>query len=435
MAKRNIWPFGSRTTYRVTRKPGPGLKAGAESFKGAKIWQYGDVWKTDVDPASDFDTKRDVKAFVSWAKKNPGKSRGAKSAAYEAGRRALAAAAARHGTVNLTPSIAQRDEWGWAWREFMAGWNAEAKSTPNPGPKLGVYSLTMRQGTKIPTQHGIYTGLTNARQAAEKQGGAHFIGEVVDSQKKKVGYVVPSPDFTVAALRGLVESNIGNPGAPGSAFKRCVAEVEAKGGAHDPRAVCAAAGRKKYGAKAFQAMAAAGKKRASKRKGNPAAEAAEAYKEFHGRPSGEVVTVKQKLHYHAHLAALGELRKIVVRALDGGKVTLSDFGSSILAENEAKNQMFVEGGDQSVDLEEFGIFEPHEVETLGEVLEVAYFTTKDHLGKEGGTAIFFHETGETNEGGRRKKVGWPPDLIYYVRDKRLVFSGGSYIIRAEGIDK
>jgi hypothetical protein len=47
------------------------------------------------------------------------------SDAYEAGRRALRAAAAKHGTVNLTPSIAQRDEWGHAWNDFMRGWNAE----------------------------------------------------------------------------------------------------------------------------------------------------------------------------------------------------------------------------------------------------------------------------------------------------------------------
>lgn len=51
-----------------------------------------------------------------------------------------------------------------------------------------------------------------------------------------------------------------NPG-DGSRFKKCVEEVAAKGGAYDPRAVCAAEGRKKYGAKKFAAMARAGKRR------------------------------------------------------------------------------------------------------------------------------------------------------------------------------
>lgn len=50
------------------------------------------------------------------------------SDAYEAGRRALRTGAAKHGTVNLTPSIAQRKEWGHAWKEFMRGWNAEKKA-------------------------------------------------------------------------------------------------------------------------------------------------------------------------------------------------------------------------------------------------------------------------------------------------------------------
>jgi hypothetical protein len=32
-------------------------------------------------------------------------------------------------------------------------------------------------------------------------------------------------------------------------------------------------------------------------------------------------------------------------------------------------------------------------------------------------------------------AGYGPDLIYRVRDKLLEFSGGTYEIRAEGIDK
>lgn len=60
-----------------------------------------------------------------------------------------------------------------------------------------------------------------------------------------------------------------NPGAAGSAFKRCVRAVTAKGGAISPRGVCASAGRKKYGKKRFQKMAAAGRRRAERRRGNP----------------------------------------------------------------------------------------------------------------------------------------------------------------------
>src|SRR5271155_3212349 len=45
------------------------------------------------------------------------------------------------------------------------------------------------------------------------------------------------------------------------AFKRCVEKVSARGGVRSPGGVCAAAGRKKYGARKFQAMAAAGRRR------------------------------------------------------------------------------------------------------------------------------------------------------------------------------
>ena len=192
-----------------------------------------------------------------------------------------------------------------------------------------------------------------------------------------------------------------NPGIPGAQLKRC--------------------------------NAVAGRKRA--RKGNPSDAAAAVGEEFHGRPSEEVVLVTEKIHYHEHLAALGELRTLVVQARDGGKVTLSRFKKAILCCNEAKTQMFIRGGDQAVDLEAFGIRTVHEVETLGRVVELAYFTTKDHLGDEGGTALYFHVSGETNENGKRKMAGWGPDLIYHTVDERLEFSGGSYTIRAEGVDK
>jgi hypothetical protein len=227
---------------------------------------------------------------------NPG-SRKQKSAAYEAGRRALAAAAARLGTTNLSPSTVQREEWGHAWREFMAGWNAERKVK------------------------------------------------------------------------------------------------------------------------------------------NPASAAAEVYEEFHGTPSTSVLEVRDRVHTHEHLAELGRLELLVVNGIDGYEHRISGFKGARLCSNETKDQLFIRGGDQKVGLGDYGIKPPHEVETLGQVTEIQYFTTKTHLGSEGGTAIYFHKAGTTSENGRHKKVGYGPDLIYRVRDKALEFSGGTYEIRAEGIDK
>jgi hypothetical protein len=161
------------------------------------------------------------------------------------------------------------------------------------------------------------------------------------------------------------------------------------------------------------------------KKRNPASQASEAYTDFHGRASEEVVTVKTEVHYHKHLAACGELRKLVIKPV--GKlfsVTLSGFKKALLAFNENRTQLFIEGGDQSVDLKQFGIKTPHETETLGEVRVIEYFTIKDHLGDEGGKAVYVHKFSKPY-----------PVLIYNVLDQQLTFSGGSYKVLAEGIDK
>lgn len=47
----------------------------------------------------------------------------------------------------------------------------------------------------------------------------------------------------------------------GARFAACVHSVASRGDAYDPRAVCASQGRKKYGKKRFQKMAAAGRRR------------------------------------------------------------------------------------------------------------------------------------------------------------------------------
>lgn len=171
---------------------------------------------------------------------------------------------------------------------------------------------------------------------------------------------------------------------------------------------------------------------------NPAEASAAAYEEFHGRPSEELVTVRRKVHFHQHLAGAGELRKLVIVTPDGRyRVTLNQLKGALLCFNEDKNQLFVEGGNQRVDLKQFGIKSPHEVETLGKATLIDYHTTKDHLGDEGGTATYSHKFRMTNENGKHVtvRIARYPDVIYFVRDKQLVFSGGSYEIRAEGIDK
>jgi len=230
-----------------------------------------------------------------------------------------------------------------------------------------------------------------------------------------------------------------NPGRPGEAFKRCVRSVKERGSAGDPKAVCAAAGRKKYGKVAFQKMATAGRRRARR---NPADESAAVFEEFHGYEPTEIVKVSQQVHHHSHLAAAGELVGLQVEPISGGEVReIEGMGDDcFLTFNEKKSQLFVSGGDQSLsaaELKKFGIRTEHELQTLGKLVGVGYFTDKTHLGKEGGEAVYSHQFRTTNENGRHivVKITRYPDLIYRVLDQRFEISGGDYVIRAEGIDQ
>lgn len=170
---------------------------------------------------------------------------------------------------------------------------------------------------------------------------------------------------------------------------------------------------------------------------NPSQKADEVFEEFHGYAPEETVTVRKQVHHHTHLAAAGELVRLVVDGVDGYRHTIRNFGGAILAFNETKNQLFIEGGDQAIDLRDFRIKQPHELETLGKVRVIDYQTNKTHLGSEGGEAVYTHRFRSTNKDGQHVllRVAKDPDLIYDVPNQQLVFSGGSYEIRAEGIDR
>jgi len=75
---------------------------------------------------------KEFRTIVPGTRPNPQPAH--QSDAYRAGRSKLRYAAAQHGTVNLTPSIADREEWGYAWGDFMRGWNDEARAKVNPTP-------------------------------------------------------------------------------------------------------------------------------------------------------------------------------------------------------------------------------------------------------------------------------------------------------------
>jgi hypothetical protein len=167
-------------------------------------------------------------------------------------------------------------------------------------------------------------------------------------------------------------------------------------------------------------------RRPAKRK-NPLDAAQTVYRKFHGRGADKVLTVDEKMHVHKYLSGIGDLVGLQVLTHDGrAKVTLKFDAGAVLAQNEKRNQLFIRGGDQSVNLKDFGVTGPiHELEDLGQVIWISYYTRKDHLAPEdGGEAIYKHHFG-------RKK----PTLIYDTVNKKMELAGGGYDIPDEGIDK
>jgi len=216
-------------------------------------------------------------------------------------------------------------------------------------------------------------------------------------------------------------------------FDRCVRDVQAKGGAANAYAVCTAAGTR-------------GKKK-NPSDGHYAPElqqsydgtfeaAAEASEEFHGTPAHEFIEVTTEVYEHDALADCGELIKLEIIGIDGEIVDLKRFKGARLAMSPKgfPPQLYIEGGDQSVDLGEFGIDRPHELEVLGKLKYITYYTVKHHLGRDGGEANYRHKfnDGESIRIGTKHKNR--PTVIYDVNNQLLSLAGGEYDILPEGID-
>ena len=203
-----------------------------------------------------------------------------------------------------------------------------------------------------------------------------------------------------------------------SAFDRCVEDVAARGSAYDPYAVCAAAGVRKYGQREMTRRAVAGKRRAA-RASNPYESAAELSEAFHGRPAEEVEYIDTPVHEHGTLSKLGRLYLIELK--DG--ITKIEFDAdTMLSSNEAGTHLFIDGGDQSVDLRMFPECDPtKEACGLGKAKYITYETAKFHLGKrDKKVGPYRHKFGDES--------GDLPELVYDPVNRLLAFVGGHYYI-------
>lgn len=183
---------------------------------------------------------------------------------------------------------------------------------------------------------------------------------------------------------------------------------------------------------------------------NPASEADQLYEDFHGTPPTETLEYHETLHFHAHLGGLADLCHVVVKIIGGSKngkelqlnapdpERANEADVVKLTANEARNQLYFTGGDQSLDLKSLGFRESFDVVHDGETFEsteikdnmvigyihrIMYRTEKKFDNFE--TIDYHHEAGED--------TGCLPFLTYDTLNNKMGVAGGSYVIHEKGI--
>lgn len=161
----------------------------------------------------------------------------------------------------------------------------------------------------------------------------------------------------------------------------------------------------------------------ARRRKNPEETAVEFYRKTHGRDPDVDVLVTETLQEHSSLAGVGRLEEMAIRTVTGETVDVWGFKGVVLASNEKGTQLFVKGGDQSVDLDDFDIEAKHEMQVLGQLVSVVYHTRKDHLTADtGGKGSYEHFFDKPR-----------PTVIYDVRNKLLTIAGGAYVLKDVGV--
>jgi hypothetical protein len=160
---------------------------------------------------------------------------------------------------------------------------------------------------------------------------------------------------------------------------------------------------------------------------------------WHGRPAERATDYNEAFRYRGSLTDLGRLQEIAVLETDR-KAMLIRFppvrdkkGKIVytrLASSENGKQLYIVGGDQSLDLGALGIVGEEAEKDLipiGEVHHVVYVTAKQHLGKADKVrGPYQHVLGENS--------GVMPILMYDRLNQQCGFAGGNYHIDPQDYD-
>ena len=184
-------------------------------------------------------------------------------------------------------------------------------------------------------------------------------------------------------------------------------------------------------------------------KHNPESSSMDMYSSFHGRPSRETVEITETIHDHDNVAALGTCCGFLIVAgskqfaiglsgytwspradgpgkKKGGFVKTDPAADDVfLSSNEEGTQMFVDGGDQELDLSSLGITgreAEKEAVVIGDVAMVAYETEKEF--DKFDLIQYVHTLSEDSKG--------PLPVLRYMRRNskgaRMFLDGGVYYI-------
>lgn len=286
----------------------------------------------------------------------------------------------------------------------------------NPQPRLGKFDVVNARTGEV-----LRSGLVEkeakqvAHDATYMSGGARFM------HPTKYKVVKSNPQ----ARLGM-----------GERFKRLTRKLSGREGVYDPKGLAAWIGRRKYGKRKFQALAARGR-HAHRANPDEFKEAEEVAEGFHGKLMGTVTEVMEEEKYRGELAVLGYMEDLEVdigqrkpEPIKFPEMPLSK--RPVLAATGDREQLYLVGGDQALSEESLEFLLGTEdgagkdFVVIGPVAAITYWTAKHHLSKEDKKlGMYRHEFAE--EGGEQ------PLLVYDNLNGQLYLMGGSYQVEDEGI--
>lgn len=163
-----------------------------------------------------------------------------------------------------------------------------------------------------------------------------------------------------------------------------------------------------------------------RRRKNSGETAADLFEQFHGTPSTGSKEHRREIEYRDKLAELGKLRRLDIYTSTGAAHELDFSGPVILCAEPTGRQLYILGGNQALDLDALDLGDGDAEKDhvyLGECAFVVYDTRKGFHNFE--RTEYGHEFGE--EGGEL------PTLNYDRLNRLLYFTGGSYLVKPEGI--